>query len=79
MSRLTLEHLQHINKGGYLKPVLKERDAFHVAGFMTLVKEKDDKQVISQLWDFLAQELEVLENLLGHPNSSTNMTTICNS
>lgn len=62
MSRLTFEHIQHINKGDYLKPVLKEKDAFHVAGLMTLVKEADDKQVISQLWDFLAQELEGLEN-----------------
>jgi hypothetical protein len=49
MSRLTLEHIEHINKGDYLKPVLKEKDAFQVAGIMTLVK--DDPEVILQLWE----------------------------
>ena len=64
MSRLTLEHIQHINKGDYLKPVLEERDALRVAGVMTLVQ--DDRTVIAQqctqkraqLWEILAHELE---------------------
>ena len=55
-SRLTPAHIRHINKGDYLRPILEERDAFQVAGVMTLVKE--DQEVIPQLWDILAQELE---------------------
>jgi AraC family transcriptional regulator len=60
MSRLTLEHIQHINKGDYLKPVLEEKDAFQVAGVMALVK--DDQEVIPPLWDILAQELEEIKD-----------------
>ena len=60
MSMLTLEHIEHINKGDYLKPVLKAKDAFQVAGIMTLVK--DDPGVIPQLWDMLSQELEGIED-----------------
>ncbi len=60
MSRITLEHLRHRNKRDYLKPTLEDRDAFQVAGVMTLVQ--DDQEVISQLWDILAQELEGLAN-----------------
>ena len=56
MCRLTAEHIQHMNKGDYLKPAFEEKDAFQVAGVMTLVK--DDREVISQLWDTLDQELE---------------------
>ena len=55
MSRLTPAHIQHINKGDYLNPVLEERGAFQVAGVMALVK--DDQEVIPQLWDTLAGEL----------------------
>lgn len=60
MPRLTIEHIRHINKGQYLKPVLIEKDAFHVIGLMTLVK--DGKTVISALWDMLGQELEEIED-----------------
>ena len=68
MSRLTLEYIQHINKGDYLKPVLEERDALRVVGVMTLVK--DDRAVMAQqcaqqyaqLWEILAQELERMGN-----------------
>ncbi len=59
MSRLTLEFIEHINKGDYLKPVLEEKDAFQVAGIMTLVK--GDEEIIPQLWETLAQELEGIE------------------
>ena len=55
MSPLTAAHIQHINKGDYLNPVLEERDAFQVAGVMALVK--DDQEAIPRLWDTLAQEL----------------------
>jgi AraC family transcriptional regulator len=56
MARLTLAHLEQINKGVYLRPVLVEMDAFQVAGFMTLVRE--GRKIISQLWRLLAKELE---------------------
>jgi AraC family transcriptional regulator len=55
MCRWTLEHLEHINKGDYLKPVAEEKDAFQVAGVMTLVQ--NGQKVILQLWEILAQEL----------------------
>jgi AraC family transcriptional regulator len=55
MTRLTLRHLEHINQGDYLRPVLEERGAFRVAGLMSLVK--DDPQVPAQLWAMLGQEL----------------------
>ena len=55
MPRLTLAHIQHINKGAYLKPVLEEKDAFQVAGVMTLVR--DDQTVIPELWELFAREL----------------------
>ena len=56
MPKLTLEHIQHINKGAYLKPVMEEKEGFQVAGVMTLVQ--DDPEAVPQLWDTLAQELE---------------------
>jgi AraC family transcriptional regulator len=60
MSKLTPEHIEHINKGDYLKPVLEEKDAFQVTGIMTVVK--DDPAIIPQLWDMLGQELEGIED-----------------
>ncbi len=62
MPRLTYEHIQHINQGEYLRPVLEEKNAFHVAGLMSLVKI--DKNVIPQLWNMLTQELERLEKTM---------------
>lgn len=59
MPRFTYEHIQHINKGEYLRPVLREKNAFQVAGLMTLVK--DDHRVIPELWEMLAQEREGIE------------------
>jgi len=56
MSRLTFAHIKHISKGTYLRPASEEKDAFQVAGVMTLVR--DDQTVISELWELLAQELE---------------------
>jgi AraC family transcriptional regulator len=57
-SRLTLEHLQHLHRGDYLRPVLVEKEAFYVAGMMALVRA--DRAVISQLWEMLRQELPTL-------------------
>ena len=48
MPRLTLAHLQHMAQGPYLRPVLIERPALHLAGLMTLVQE--DLTVIDTLW-----------------------------
>jgi AraC family transcriptional regulator len=59
MCRWTLEHLEHINKGDYLKPVSEEKDAFQVAGVMTLVQNR--QEVIPHLWEMLAQELACVE------------------
>lgn len=60
MSRLTLAHIQHLNKGSYLRPVLEERDVLQVAGVMALVR--DDPDVIPRLWEILAQQLEGAQN-----------------
>jgi len=54
MPRLTLEYIQHINKGDYLKPVLVEREALRVMGLMSLIQ---DRTVIPHLWEILTQEL----------------------
>lgn len=62
MSRLTPAHLEHRNRGDYLRPVLEEKDAFQVAGVMTLIG--DDRTVIPQLWDMLAQECAGLEQVV---------------
>ena len=59
MSRLSFAHIKHRNEGDYLKPVLEEKDAFQVAGLMTLVN--DDQTVIPRLWEMLAQELQGIE------------------
>jgi AraC family transcriptional regulator len=56
MPRLTLAHIEHRNKGNYLKPVLEAKEAFYVAGVMTLVG--DDQTTISQLWEMFASELQ---------------------
>jgi AraC family transcriptional regulator len=62
ISPLTREHLEHVNAGDYLKPVLEERDAFLVAGLMTLVE--DGGGVIPRLWEVLARETEGVEGAL---------------
>jgi AraC family transcriptional regulator len=61
MSPLTPEHLEHINKGDYLRPVLEERDAFLVAGVMTLLEDSDE--AISRLWEVLVRELGGVEGV----------------
>ena len=56
--RLSLAYLAHINRGNYLKPVLVEKEAFQVAGLMTLVE--GDRAVTEKLWEILLQEIERL-------------------
>jgi len=60
MCRLTPEHIAHVNKGDYLKPTLVERDAFRLAGLMTLVR--DDPAVIPQIWHTVAKELKRIQD-----------------
>jgi len=74
MPRLTGEHLEHIGKGDYLKAVLEEKHAFQVAGVMTLVR--DDRRVILQLWDTLAQELEGM-GITRHQNGRSEKLMEC--
>lgn len=62
MPRLTPEHIKHLNKGDYLKPVFEEKPAFQVAGVMGLIKEK--RKGISDLWAILSQELKGLKSPL---------------
>jgi AraC family transcriptional regulator len=56
MAQLTREHLEHVNKGEYLRPVLQERDAFQVTGVMTLVE--NGSEALSRLWEVFAREVE---------------------
>ncbi len=58
MPALSLAYLEHINRGNYLKPVLVEKEAFQVAGLITLVE--GDRAVTEKLWEILLQELERL-------------------
>jgi AraC family transcriptional regulator len=60
MSRLTLDHIKHRNKGDFLKPVSIKKDAFQVAGIMTLAN--NDPTVISHLWELLGQVLAESKN-----------------
>jgi AraC family transcriptional regulator len=60
MSQLTREHLEHVNKGDCLRPVLEKRDDFRVVGVMTLVE--DGGKAIARLWEILAQELKNVED-----------------
>jgi AraC family transcriptional regulator len=62
MSRLTLGHIRHRNRGGHLKPVLEEKEGFWVAGVMTLVGE--DQTAVPRLWEMLARELETVEGMV---------------
>jgi AraC family transcriptional regulator len=61
MSPLTLAYLEHINRNDDLKPVLAEKDAFYVAGVMTLVRP-DELEKMTELWGILAQTLAGLAN-----------------
>ena len=54
MPRLTPAHVEQIHKGPYLRPVLEEKDAFCVAGVMTLVRE--DRGVVPVLWEWFGRE-----------------------
>jgi AraC family transcriptional regulator len=59
MSRLTLAHLRHRNRGDFLRPVLAEKGTLRLAGVMGLVRDsRSGREVISRLWDVLADELK---------------------
>lgn len=55
MPRLSLTYLEHINRGNHLKPVLVEKEAFQLAGVITLVEA--DRAEAEKLWEILVQEL----------------------
>jgi AraC family transcriptional regulator len=68
MPRLTLAHLEQIDKGPYLRPVVEDRDAFEVAGVMTPLPDKASgvaTRVIRALWARLIWELERFESTIA--------------
>jgi AraC family transcriptional regulator len=56
LPRLTRDYLEHINRLGHLRPVLKRLKPLRLVGVMTLVQ--DAPVVAPQLWELLARELE---------------------
>jgi AraC family transcriptional regulator len=54
MPPLTRAHLQQMAKNQSLTPALEEKEAFQVAGVMTLVKP--GRMGVAELWEWLAQE-----------------------
>jgi AraC family transcriptional regulator len=58
----SLEYLEHINQGDYLKPVFAQKDTLHLAGLMTLDQD-DSLEAVNELWDMLRtiQESSSLE------------------
>lgn len=66
LSAATLEYLQHLNQGDYLKPAVMEKDQFHLAGLMTLVKPGSPG--VTDLWTLLFQTLAGLPPLSGPQN-----------
>jgi AraC family transcriptional regulator len=63
LSRLTAAHIEHINRGDYLNPVMEEGEVVRVLGIMTLVRE--DAGEVSQLWELLGTELKGAEGQDG--------------
>jgi AraC family transcriptional regulator len=59
MPSLSLAYLEHINRGKTLKPVLVEKEAFQIAGLMTLME--GDRAVVEKLWGILVLELGRME------------------
>lgn len=57
MPRLTKRYLRHINRNDDLRPTLREKDALHLTGLMSLVKATD---TIAHLWVALQRELDHL-------------------
>jgi AraC family transcriptional regulator len=55
MGRLTPAHIDHINKGEYLMPELREKDAFRVTGVMSLIRY--GRETVARLWDMLSRQL----------------------
>ncbi|MBN1428006.1 MAG: AraC family transcriptional regulator [Anaerolineae bacterium] len=58
MPRLTLAHLEHLNKGPYLRPILQPIGPLRLAGVMTLV-DGDLPTIITRLW-------ETVERVFAH-------------
>jgi AraC family transcriptional regulator len=58
----TLEYIEHINKGDYLKPELVELDVIHLIGLASLAKDETD--IVTELWEQLSSETESIPNRL---------------
>jgi AraC family transcriptional regulator len=58
----SLNYLQHINRGDYLKPIFAQKPVMQLAGVVSLVAE-NEPDTIAQLWRLLKQELERNEAL----------------
>jgi AraC family transcriptional regulator len=61
-SEATLEYIEHINKGDYLKPALVELDVVHLVGLASLAK--DETEIMTELWEQLSSEIESIPNRL---------------
>ena len=56
MPRLTPAHIDHINKGEYLRPQLWKKDRFRVTGVMSLIR--GGRETVPLLWEMLSRQLE---------------------
>ncbi len=61
-SKITLEYLQHINQGDYLRPKIVERGAIHLVGMASLVGDQSDARI--KLQEGLGLEVESIANRL---------------
>ena len=55
-SKITLEYIQHINQGDYLKPKFVERGAIHLVGMASLIKDQTEAR--AELQEKLGHEVE---------------------
>lgn len=60
MPRLTLAHLEHLDKGPYLRPVLEERESLCIMGLVTLLPSESETLAITQLWAMVNGTLQRL-------------------
>ena len=61
-SEITLEYIQHINQGDYLRPKFVERGAIHLVGVASLVEDRADAR--TKLQEELGHEVESIANRL---------------
>jgi AraC family transcriptional regulator len=66
MPILTQTYLTHLNQGDALKPVLIEKEAFYLAGLMTIVANAEDDK-IPLLWELFTQLITVPQTATNTP------------